>query len=349
VKNVERALFITGAILAIAIFLMSLFHTISDNAPILGPPIQFWAVKFLPDGRTIATVGGDGNPYERPKRGELVLWDLKTLKEKLVLRQNSSVRSVAVAPNGRFLATGDFDGCTKLVNPDSGATIAKLKYRAGVNAVVVSPDSGFVVSARLDGTIAIWNVASNTVETLVLSNETALNVAISVSGKALVVTTRSGKAYLFNLLHPETWKVLQAYEGPPIDEPNAEGVAFAPNGRIFATACQNRVRLWNYPDGKLMKEFVESNNVNSIDFAPDGATLATVNSDGRLELWNPVSGKCLLATNAHSGTSFCVTFSRDGKRIATIGRDDYTLKIWGAHTLAPIATMRRDNAPKLTK
>jgi WD40 repeat protein len=69
-----------------------------------------------------------------------------------------------------------------------------------------------------------------------------------------------------------------------------------------------------------------------------------VDSSGGLTLWNPTTGERGNSITAHAGTSFCVAFTSDGKRLATIGRDDYTTKIWDAETLARLATLRRAKA-----
>src|SRR4029077_1357553 len=100
------------------------------------PPSPFWAVSFLDDGKTLVTVGGASNPQERPRHGELVFWDLTTATEKLVVAENSSVRSVACTADGRCVAVAEFSGLTKLVSSSDGRTISAMPIcRALVNAV----------------------------------------------------------------------------------------------------------------------------------------------------------------------------------------------------------------------
>jgi WD40 repeat protein len=160
-----------------------------------------------------------------------------------------------------------------------------------------------------------------------------------------VATTRKGKAYIFDLSHPEDKpQELDAYNGPPNAEPNAEAITFAPDGKSFVTGCQKCLRLWECSTGKLIKELNGSAaNINSAVFSPDGKSLATVDSDGTLALWNPVVGKLDQTTKAHSGCSFCVAFSPDGSQIATIGRDENTAKIWDAHSLTMVTMLQRTN------
>jgi WD40 repeat protein len=305
------------------------------------PAVQLWAVRFIGEGNSLATVGGNSTPYERSRRGELAVWDLKTCRKKFVLKQKAAVRGVAASSDGKFLAIGDFDGRTKLLDALTGKTLSALQSDAPINAVAFSGSSNLIVSGNLGGQITIWDTIKRTAESLILTNEIVLNVAIS--SNAIVATTRSGNAYLFNLLYPNERKKLRACPDPAIDAPNAEAVAFAPDERSFATACQNQVRLWECPSGKLIRNFTAPKNVNSIAFSTDGTTLAVVDVAGTLALWDSLTGECRASTNAHIGISFCVAFSSDGRRIATIGRDDFSTKIWDAQTLTPLITLLSTN------
>lgn len=275
-------------------------------------------------------------------RGDLVVWDLNQSKEKWLIRQNSSLRGLAVSPDGKLLATGDFDGHTKLYSSVTGATISDLQFDSAINAVVFSPTGNAIISGSLGGTVEIRDWTKKRLDSIVLTNETVLNLAISTDGDTLVATTRSGSAFLLSLLHPRNQVKLCTYDGSLMNEPNAEGVAFASDGQTFATACQNSVRFWKYPSGKLLKEFNSPRTVNSIAFSPDSKSLAVVDTSRALSLWDVMAGQCRIATNAHSGTSFCVAFSPDGNLIATIGRDDFFTKIWDARTLASRGTLTRN-------
>jgi WD40 repeat protein len=309
-------------------------------------PCRFWAVSFLPDGDAVATAGGSNNPNEFPQLGELVIWDVATGKEKRVLRQKSAVRTVACSPDGKFAAIGDFNGFTKLVSTLTAKITATLPPRAGlINAVAISADGKMVASANFNGVVTLWYPANQELHKLTVAGQEILNVALSPASPVLVATTRKGNAYLFDLNHTASPLKLQAYQGPPVDESNAEAIAFSPDGQLFVTGCQTTLRVWETGTGKLLRDLAgNSASVNSVAFSPDGKTIAAVDSSGGLTLWNPTTGERGNSITAHAGTSFCVAFTSDGKRLATIGRDDYTTKIWDAETLARLATLRRAKA-----
>ena len=346
-KNSTRLFFVIAGVVPLAIILFSVSRTVSINeGEAKTAPVDFWSVTFLADRNTLATTGGLSNPNDTPRRGELVLWNLTTNRETLVLREGSSVRSVSASPDGKLLAIGEFSGATKLITPATGTIVSSLISPGAVNAVSLSSDNKFVASGGLDGTVMLWNVETKQSDRLDLPDETVINVAISPDDRELVATTRRGKAYLFDLLHRGKPLVLPAYDIATNSEANVEAVAFAPDSKSFVTGSQKCLRLWNASTGTFIRELDGSTaNINCATFSPDGKLLATVDSDGTLALWDPANGERRLATKAHSGTSFGVAFSPDGGRIATIGRDENTAKIWDAHSLAPLTTLQRNYQP----
>jgi WD40 repeat protein len=72
------------------------------------------SVAFSPDGQTLAAGLGDRD-IEVREPGEVVLWDVATGQQRLVLRgHREGVFGIAFSPDGRTLASGSGDGTVRL-------------------------------------------------------------------------------------------------------------------------------------------------------------------------------------------------------------------------------------------
>jgi WD40 repeat protein len=211
-----------------------------------------------------------------------------------------------------------------------------------VNSVSLSLDAQMIAAGSFDGTISLADSAGKEIDTLIVPGDQILSVALSPDKSALVAGGRKGHAYLFDLIGHGEPRVLNAFRVTGYGSLNVEAVAFAPSGANFATANMQTLRIWEASTGNLLCELQGiTSDVNSLAYSPDSRMLATVDSTGVLTLWNAENGERLRSTSAHAGNSWCVTFSRDGRRIATVGRDDRTVKLWDPETLRVITTLRR--------
>src|SRR5262249_38305500 len=75
-------------------------------------------------------------------------WDIARRRRLADLRVSGSlVASVSLSPDGRTLATGDWDQTVKLWNMATRRQVATLRHSHMVNAVLFSPDGNTLISS----------------------------------------------------------------------------------------------------------------------------------------------------------------------------------------------------------
>ncbi|MEE2042221.1 WD40 repeat domain-containing protein [Nocardiopsis tropica] len=133
-----------------------------------------------------------------------------------------------------------------------------------------------------------------------------------------------------------------------------EDVTFGPDGTTLATAShdsttvtrdvtENSVteffthisaaRLWDITTDEPATEPFSDNNVEHVEFSPDGTTLASGGDDSTAQLWDITTDPPTLAeTLPHNGYGVnAVAFSPDGTTLAT-GSNDGTARLWNITT-----------------
>src|SRR5207302_406322 len=77
-----------------------------------------------------------------------------------VQAHNTIVWTLAVAPDGKTVATASADGTVKVWDAGTFKEKAVLRHPPHVRAVTFSPDGKTLASGALNGTVMLWDTAS---------------------------------------------------------------------------------------------------------------------------------------------------------------------------------------------
>ena len=120
-----------------------------DNGPFSDEGVK--SVAFSPDGKTLASGGGDNVIH---------LWDIGTGKRTMTLfGHTGGLFSLAFSPDGKTLASGSHDSDIRLWDPHTGQQKKTLTgHSAWVRSIAFSPDGKTLVSGSDDGSVLIWEI-----------------------------------------------------------------------------------------------------------------------------------------------------------------------------------------------
>ncbi len=353
------------------------------------------SVAFSPDGTTLASGLNDD---------KVELWDIATKTNIATLKHMGLVQSVAFSPDGTTLASGAsltvklWDIATRTnvatlrntggavaFSPD-GTTLATRQnlwdvakrekiatFEGPASSMVFSPDGTMLASGARDGTVRLWDIAtqnsvtirhSTGVRTVAFSPDSAtLAYPVGRSVRLWDVATQTTVAIL-DKVWPESiafspdgtilaigqnlWDVATRTNIATL--PYAYGpAAFSPDGNILATGnlSGSTVMLWDVATGENIVTLeghtgdFNRGAVESIAFSPDGTTLATGARDNTVRLWD-IATRTTIAILEHTGSVESITFSPDGTILA-YGSRNRTVKLWNVAAKENIATLWHSN------
>ncbi len=224
---------------------------------------------------------------------------IKTLSDNnnpiTINNENRSILSLALSPDGKILATGEYDNNTStyIVNIRYTTDGTVKKSLEGFTNMIVglafSPDGSVLATVTADGFVKLWNTANS----------------------SLLSTANLGSEGISLL---SDWAL--------ISYPSDEYLAFSE---------EKKVLLWDIRENRFQYTLDPETYYSSalfVGFSPDNKLIAVGDRDGTITIWSVDEGAKLIVLKGHTAGINSVIFSPDGSEL-TSGSDDGTILVWG--------------------
>lgn len=286
---------------------------------------------------------------------------------------SGTITQVAFSPSGKRVLTGADDATVRVWNYSGGTLRPDFTHEFSVGERKVSESNqlmghsdaiaalrfvgssdDLVLSASLDRSIRLWNLAQYAVDRELILQDRGKVAGLqrkTVRRDVPVRIDADGKApaFFFTSFRPEPEPQQEEPREPVVEIEGHVGkvssAAFDRDGQRIVTAGQDQTaQVWRTRDGAPVAEdnvFAEGHeyNVSNVQFLPDGRYLATTSYDGTFLIWDTEDDNDGLgrevARLSNLGMASAVAISADGAFILTStvrpdaeGRQTYGAQLW---------------------
>jgi len=263
-------------------------------------------LTFSPDGSRLAAASNDRAAH---------VWAFPEGKEHLTLRGHLSFASVgSFSPDGDLLLTYSADGIAKLWFGDGPRGVRNLRgHSAPVFRGAYSPDGRCAATSSMDGTIRIWETSKGRTRSILHGHDPFIrSLRFTPNGEYLLSGSRDFSVKIWQM---ETGKEVFSLgkEGLGVGQPIP-----SPDGRrFFVSPSEPPLTIRAIPGGEKLDEIAgHTSSIQSADWSPDGASLATLTRNGTVRVWDKGETKPRAILPATAGEErSAVTFSPDRKVI----------------------------------
>ena len=259
-------------------------------ARLIGQSERIESAVFSPDGKLLAVSGGSSG-----RLGEIQIWDVASRKLKLAVAVSyDTIYGASWSPDGTKLAFGCADNTVRAID----TAIGKQVLYSGAHSdwvldTAFSRDGKYLISVSRDRSAKLIEVATQRfVDNITSITPGALKGGLQAIDRHpmkddLLLGGADGVPKTYQMIRTrarmigDDFNMIKAYEGMP--------------GRIY-----------------------------DVQFSPDGSRFAAASSldgGGDVRIYETVSGKLLHSIEGRSGGVFSITFSANGRMLASAGFD----------------------------
>lgn len=276
-------------------------------------------IAYSRDGIQLATGSSDHT---------VRIWSTQSSDTLHVLEGHTKpVKGVTFSPTGVQLVSGGEDATARTWDMQTGEALAILgDHTDPVNSVAYSPDGSQIASSNGNKDVRLWDARTGNIRHILTGHYgNVSSIAFSPDGRQIASCSEMKGIHLWDSLSGELISMLTG-------NVHNTSAAFSPtHDYIASTALDGTVRLWRV--GAAFEDFFLrlGDNFSSGDVCADGSRIVTCTEEGRMRIWETLTGK---SQDIRIGFNIRVTemaLSPCSSRVAS-GHIDHKLRLWDTQT-----------------
>ena len=281
-------------------------------------------LRWMPDGQRITSASIDNTIRVWDMAGEIELFQIAGVSR--------GFTEFCLSPHARYAVTASWnDNRLEVWHFEQGILAHKLEGHTGVvNAMTITPDGRYIVSAAADGAVRVWHLDTGEPH-LTLHGHPDVAWTATVTADSRYIISGGGRASI------RVWDIRDGHELGGLDGHTGlvMSLVMHPDGRTLASSSDDcTIRIWDIESGETTHILSgHTAAINCIDFSADGRFLASKSMDETVRLWRTDNWESIAVLDEPvlRGRGYYpngLAFHPSAPLLATLGARDAQIRVW---------------------